>query len=479
MSRTPATIRNRLEYLADDVELSSRSAADRLRDLGAAVDGEQAADTWAAADIFQIIDPDTIAEQVRSQSVSDRFVRFLEVLRNVLVFVPIAVTWLGIWLALESYTAAIQADPALAEQSFLFLWQQGFGDRLWLTLSRIAFIDGALLLLVAVLTLIVLSRNNQKDREAEQVRAELASVLADAALALTARRSNQSINFAYRFDQAAQELLAELRQERLRVQDLADRKEKEVGDLAAFGRDFMTSTQAMLAATQSLQQVPIQVGRILTSLSTAFQQLADQQKDQQQEFTQSARQSTGQLKQLTDTYRATSVDMQGMGTNLQAMGTNLQVMGADLRDVIQAAKNTVAQNAQAVSDMRTTAGDLVAVQTQFLAALAHERGMLEKGTQGTQAAVQSLQQIYQALDQSLTNLPPLLQQLSTQQHEFVTALRQAATQFQQLTQSQQALGSDVRTLGSDLRAAVDALQSAASETAHAAAELSRTLPAVK
>lgn len=401
MLKRSATLRQRLEYLADDVDPSSQSAAERLRDLGAAVEGEQAADTWAVADIFQLIDPDTIADQVRNRGGGT--VKALEVLRNVLVFMPIAVTWIGIWLALENYRRVVGANPDLAELSFLYLWQEGM---LGLRLSTIALIDGIILGLVALLTFIVLARNSQTDRYADQVRDELASVLADASLALTARRTRQTAGFIAQFDHAAQSLLAELRQERQRVQELAERKEKEVGDLTTFTRDFMSGTQGMLAAAQSLHQVPMQLGRILNSLAEAFQQLADQQKDQQQEFANTIRQATGQLRLLTDTYRTTSLDMQGMGTNLQAMGTNLQTTGADLRDAVSTFKHAATQSAQAVTDMRTSAGDLTAAQAQFLASLAHERRMLERWTQEMQAAVQSLQHIHQAITQSLVQVHP-------------------------------------------------------------------------
>ncbi len=414
-SMTPGaatSVRQRLEELADEVESSSHSAAERLRDLGDAVDGGQAADIWASADIFQLIDPDTIAEQVRTRGIGDDLVKVLELLRNALVFLPIAVTWIGIWLALESYGAAIQANPALAEQSFLFLWQQGFEGRMPLTLSTIALIDGFLLSLVFVLTLIVLSRNNQKDRHAEDVRDDLASVLADASLVLTHRRTQQNLTLTSQFERVAQELLTALQEERTRIQDLASRKEKEVGDLAVFTRDFMAGMQTMLSAVQALQQMPQQLGTLLNNLAASFQQLADQQRHQQQDFAQATQQAATQIHQLMDTHRAMSVNMQAMGTNLQSMGTGLQAMGSDLRDAIQVSKSATAQTAQAISDMRTIAANLSAAQTQFLASLSSERGSLEQSTQEMQQAVQALQHTYQALDQSISSLARLLQQMS-------------------------------------------------------------------
>ncbi len=400
MSKRSATLRQRLDYLADDVEPSSQSAAERLRDLGSAIEGEQAADTWAIADIFQLIDPDTIADQVHSRG--GRSVRFLEVLRNVLIFMPIAVTWIGIWLALENYGDVIGANPDLAAQAFLYLWQEGL---LGVRLSTIALIDGILLAIVAILTFLVLAQNSQAERYADQVRDELSSVLADASLALTPRRTRQTAGLLTQFDYTAQELLNELRQERLRVEQLAERKEKEVGDLSNFIHDFVTGTQGMLTVAQSLHQIPMQQGRILNSLSDAFNQLADQQRDQQQEFANAIRQATAQLRLLTDTHRTISIDMQGMGTNLQTMGSSFQTMGLDLRDAINTFVHAATQSTQAITDMRTSAGDLAAAQTQFLSTVTHERRMLERWTQEMQAAAQSLQQLNHTIEAHLVQIP--------------------------------------------------------------------------
>lgn len=411
-SSTTAPIRQRLEELADEVEPSSQSAAERLRNLGDAVDGGQTADVWAAADIFQLIDPDTIAEQVRSKGIGDDLVKLLELFRNALVFLPIAVTWIGIWLALESYGTAIQANPSLADQSFLYLWQQGFDGRIWLTLSRIALIDGTLLGLVFLLTLIVLSRHNQKERYAENIRDELASVLADAALVLTTRHTQQNMTLASQFERAAQQLLSELQQERARIDEMAQRKEKELGDLAIFTRDFANSMQTTLTAVQALQQMPQQLGTMLNNLTASFQQLADQQRSQQHDLSQATQQAAAHIHQLMDTHRAMSVNMQAMGSNLQSMGTSLQNMGTDLRDAIQVSRSATNHTVQAVTDIRTISANLAAAQTQFLASLSNERGSTDKHIQEMQTTMQSLQQTYQALDQSIMHLTRLIQQMT-------------------------------------------------------------------
>src|SRR5437762_6623470 len=49
-----------------------------------------------------------------------------EVLRNVLVFAPIAVTGYGLSTAAPAYATLLTAHPAMASRPFLLLWETGF-----------------------------------------------------------------------------------------------------------------------------------------------------------------------------------------------------------------------------------------------------------------------------------------------------------------------------------------------------------------
>ncbi|NJP04183.1 MAG: hypothetical protein HC837_00415 [Chloroflexaceae bacterium] len=446
MLPSSSTLAQQLSYLADEVEPAGSSSAERLRDLADAVENGPTAAVWAEANIFELIDAETIAEQVRTNGSRDNWVRWLEMMRNALVFLPIAVTWIGIALALESYTAAVQADPDIAGQSFLYLWQQGFGGRLWLTLSTIALVDGLLLGLVFVLTLIVQMQHHRRDRYAEMVRDELARLLADAALVLTARRSDQQSRLVQQFDRAAQQLMTELSHERVRIDELAKRKEKEVGDIAAFTRDFMSSTQGMLAAVQSLQQVPQQLGRNLTALSGSFQQLTDQQRDQHQEFSHSVQQAAAQLKQMSDAYRAASLDVQTMTTGLQTMGSQLNHMGIDLRDAVRVLHGVADQQEAAIGQTQTAARHLVEAQNQFLTALTHERGTLEHVAMELQTTSRDLPSAAQDLAQSVAQLTAQLAQASAHQQGLAEEMSRTTSQMASLLTATQRLQAQLTML---------------------------------
>ncbi len=454
------TIRERLESLAGELETYAPEIAERMRNLGAAVEGGQSANTWANSDVFTLIDSDLVAERMSRHGAGARSVRVLELLRNALVFVPIAITWFGIWHALEMYSAAFADDPAIAELGFLFLWQNGFGGRTWITLSTIALIDGAILSIVFLLTLAVLWYNNQQENEESEARQEVSDVLADAALVLNGRQTQQTTTFIYQFEQMAQGLLKELGYERKRIDELASRKEKEVQDLSVFVHDFRASTESLLNAIQAMQHVPQQLQQTIGDLTTTYRQLTEEQKQHQQTFATTTQQAATHLGTLTDTYRTMSGDMQAVGRKLQMVGDEVQKMGSDLRDAIHVSNTMAMQNAQAITEMHATARNLGTAQTQFLDALAHERQSLESGTQGMQSAVQSLQQSYATFEQKLAALSDVLHAMATQQQQFVDTSQETASEFKHLTDAHQTIGINMQTMGINLQTMVVELRTA-------------------
>ena len=92
-----------------------------------------------------------------------RFWAVLEVLRNVLVFAPIAVTWAGLSLAAGAYADMIATRPELVSQPFLLLWEQGFGGRLVFNFGTLALIDASLIGILIALSFTLHVRSELTD----------------------------------------------------------------------------------------------------------------------------------------------------------------------------------------------------------------------------------------------------------------------------------------------------------------------------
>ena len=82
-----------------------------------------------------------------------RFIERLILIRNVLVFVPVALTWLGIFQATRAFSAYTSENGSLVV-NFLDFWQDGYGylPAEW-RIGTIAYTDALIIFVIIALTL--------------------------------------------------------------------------------------------------------------------------------------------------------------------------------------------------------------------------------------------------------------------------------------------------------------------------------------
>lgn len=85
----------------------------------------------------------------------------LEVLRNVLIFAPIGVTWFGLSTASEAYGRVLAQRPDLVTVPFLLLWQNGLPGVV--PFSTLAAIDATLIGALIVLSFLIHVRSEVRD----------------------------------------------------------------------------------------------------------------------------------------------------------------------------------------------------------------------------------------------------------------------------------------------------------------------------
>jgi hypothetical protein len=123
----------------------TEEASRTLRELATALDSKVGLDSWAAVDLRVAFDPETA---IKPPASSTWFSRTLDVL----VFAPVASTWLGLMVATAAYRSTLN-DRALQGQNFLQRWEAGFDHHIWggLSFDRITLITFILVTLVLVL----------------------------------------------------------------------------------------------------------------------------------------------------------------------------------------------------------------------------------------------------------------------------------------------------------------------------------------
>ena len=191
-----ADAKTKLFELAESPALENRR--DSLLELAGALDSDKA-HLWAKVDLFAAFGEDSVS--VPKADSRDRQIVWFEWARNLLVLVPLVITWLGVWLASREYgelTRAAGEDERLREIStrpFIALWEQGFQvpgfeGGTWFSLTKVALLDMTAIALVIVVSFIVgalrVSREVGIERQYQETWNDLREALTEASYHLAA-----------------------------------------------------------------------------------------------------------------------------------------------------------------------------------------------------------------------------------------------------------------------------------------------------
>ncbi len=142
-----------------------------LNGLVAAIESKKDLHIWAELDPNQYLPH----PEAKSASPTERLVRILTVIRNVLVFAPVALTWAAVGEATTGFSEYIEQNGADVV-NFLDFWQNGY-DILaaeW-RIGNVARLDFIIVVIVILLTLYVSRGGHKADllRQAEEAEYDL------------------------------------------------------------------------------------------------------------------------------------------------------------------------------------------------------------------------------------------------------------------------------------------------------------------
>ena len=108
-------------------------------------------DAWASLASFEILPP----VEYRAGDRQQRLTNLIAISRNILVFVPVALTWIAVSKATTAFEQYTSANPN-AVVNFLEFWQNGYGilSKDW-TIGHIALLDGGIIGVVIALSMAV------------------------------------------------------------------------------------------------------------------------------------------------------------------------------------------------------------------------------------------------------------------------------------------------------------------------------------
>jgi hypothetical protein len=360
---------------------------------------------WNGLEVRTYIEPDLIVEAYRHHPASGAtawlgLARFLEGLRNVVIFLPIMITWFGIAQASNAYQALLQpclsaisasastgstACPRDATQPFLYLWEQGFNGQLppWLHLSSVGLMDAGVLLLILLLTMLVmwLNRNAEglREQRVQALRAALIHTTGQAALVLRNRHfattpQDTLDHLVTQVDHMVQDVLRFFRELADKIDDrfdgMADNLDKATRQiLNNFAQQFQRSNQLLThledllngsgqlakelrAAAGGLEQAGhslntglgqfgASLDRLMQQQGAIMQQIADsnQRLKESAASLQQMQQSLSNLPDAIEMFNSATNNLDGLLTRLEEMARSMRTFLDELgRERVEQAK---------------------------------------------------------------------------------------------------------------------------------------------
>lgn len=454
MSAPAPEIAGQLDDIAALLNDVDPRSSRRLHELASALTTESGRFRWSDVDLRRAFNTDRLSHAwaVRHEGgYAPQSIEIADKIRNVLVLVPILLTWAALGEAANSYNEYLERNPDDTAIPFLVLWQRGFdGNTSWFspTFSAVALVDAVIIAIIIILTLYAHGRREkQEDLIADSAagfQADFDNALAEAGVLLATDRSSRPVQLADsverlvdNFETSSQSLLNQLQVEHDRLDHLANRREKEFADFGVFASGMRAGAEEMHRLLVDLRQVSSGLERALEDLASDVSRTGDQQRTL--------------LGAVTNLEKMTSSAIQ----NDQAVNRQIAQAASRLAETADKAI-TGAENAaqagrvalDAVRGISAIAEDISASQARVDKALSAQQDAnsalaeaLRAGTSGAEATAQNLAQIGSGLARLHDNFDTI-GAVQTQQINALNALlAQQAETAREIGQIAKELGS--------------------------------------
>lgn len=275
-----------LRGLAAALRATDPNASERLERLAAALLDPSESELWIDVDLRRAFHTERLAYTYavhQHGGEAPPLIDTMDKFRNVMVLVPIMLTWFALAQAVRDYSDYINNHPDQIRQPFLLLWQNGFdGNSSWHSpsFSAVALLDALVIFVIVTITFFAHGRREQHEEEiattARDFQAHFDNALGEATVRFAMARTMKPNSLAEaigqvvtRFDTTAQELLTRLRVEHDRLDEIASRREREFGDFAVFA-------SGMRAGAEESQRMLIELRQVASALQTALEDLTSE-----------------------------------------------------------------------------------------------------------------------------------------------------------------------------------------------------------
>jgi hypothetical protein len=360
------------------------SAARRLQSLNESINDNVRMGKLANVNLYGAFDPAEIERRATDEALREYSGLWgsLEWIRNVLVLVPITLTWFSFWLAAQDYGALLKSNPEMAGESFLYLWETGFAGQAalpFLTFSQTALIAAFVLLIIIFLTFLVHYRKDvattHASNDAARIRADVEDALWEIEKALSSRRrSDTDVGVAEDLHQAVTQFNV-----------ITDQMGKAVTQMDGGAREWMNITK----------EIDLRLGMVVGEM-----------RDEADGLRVFSNGLTGNVDNMFKHLESASVTSSQLSTAIEKLSGSIQantVVQEDRLNEIAAQLNAMEEQARAWGQsLRKTSDDLRIAVDKSTSSVASVAGAVVtvtavlKGQDELRAAIQSLEQTVSA-----------------------------------------------------------------------------------
>ncbi len=444
-----------IEAISVSVGEVDTKSAERLTDLASSLETDESRLRWADVDMRQAFNTEQIAHAYavkREGGYVPAIVDRVDRLRNVLILLPILLTWFALFEASRNYAKFIEANPEAVSSPFLLLWEQNFGGTAgwWSpTFSLLALTDAGIIGFIILLTFYSHGRREAReeaiDKSAVLFQTELDNVLAEATVALAPDRAGRPAmlarsvhRLADRFDNSSQELLTRLKAEHDRLASIANRREREIADFGVFA-------SGMRSGAEETHRVLLEMKQLSTGLQNALEDLAS-------EVSASGEHQHSLQKSVASLERLVGAGMQSDAALTRKLAEAAEAL-ADAADRSLAGAETASQAGRLATDAVHGIVDLTASLSGGQARLEHA---LAEQTEANSKLADSLRSGVGGVSASSRSLGDISMALSQLREEFNRMSQLAGEQnitLSRLLSEQNTMASSLSDVARDLGAA--------------------------
>lgn len=453
MSAPAPEISNELDNLAASIDEIEPRSSRRLRDLATAITTDSGRQRWSDVDLRRAFNTDRLALAYavrREGGYAPNSIEVADKIRNILVLVPILLTWAALGEAATAYNRYLSAHPEEKDTPFLLLWQRGFGGEASFfspTFSTVALIDAVVIAAIILLTFYAHGRREAQEDQisdtAAEFQAEIDNALAEATVLLATDKSSRPTRLSDSVEQLAetfsvnsQSLLNQLQVEHDRLDHLASRREKEFSDFGVFA-------SGMRAGAEEMHRLLVDLRDVSSGLEHSLQDLTG-------EVSASGEQQRTLLTAVTSLERMTSSSIQSDQAATRQLSLAARTLAETADKAISGAESAAQAGrvaADAVRGISTLAEQITESQQRVGSALESQSSAsgtlaesLRASNSGTQSTARNLTEIGNELSRIRDEFERLGTNSNQQSQAFNTLLGQQAEITKEMSQVVREIG---------------------------------------